>query len=47
MRLGKSPRLASLDAMRRIVSKLPDFVGAVIAMNPDGKQIFNLFNNFI
>jgi hypothetical protein len=36
MRLGMSPRLASLDAVRRIVSKLDDFSGGVIALNATG-----------
>ena len=38
MRQGMSARLSALDAMRRIVSKLPDFVGAVIAMDVHGKH---------
>lgn len=49
MRLGMSPTLAALDAMRRMVSKLPDFVGAVIAMDPKGNHgaaCHNLPNGF-
>ena len=38
MRLGMSPRLAALNAMHRIVSKIPDFRGAIVALNPDGEH---------
>ena len=37
MRLGMSPRQASLDALNRIVKKYDGFVGAIIAINSDGE----------
>ena len=37
MRLGMTPRQASLDALNRIVQKYDGFVGAIIAINPKGE----------
>ncbi|CAL9007974.1 unnamed protein product [Prunus brigantina] len=36
MRLGMEPNLAAKDAISRIVRKLPDFLGAVFAINKKG-----------
>ncbi|XP_073143630.1 probable isoaspartyl peptidase/L-asparaginase 3 isoform X2 [Henckelia pumila] len=36
MRLGMEPKLAAQDAIARIASKYPDFVGAVFAVNKSG-----------
>ncbi|KAL8102412.1 putative isoaspartyl peptidase/L-asparaginase 3 isoform X1 [Apium graveolens] len=38
MRLGMEPRLAAKDAISRIARKFPDFVGAVFAVNKNGKH---------
>lgn len=38
MRRGESPKSASRDAMERIKRKYPSFVGAVFAVNREGKH---------
>merc|ERR1711931_240006 len=38
MRLGMNPEQAAQDAINRIVSKYPEFGGAVIAMNAKGEH---------
>ncbi|KAF5454460.1 hypothetical protein F2P56_024123 [Juglans regia] len=38
MRLGMEPKLAAKDAISRIARKFPDFVGAVFAINKNGKH---------
>ncbi|XP_027341469.1 probable isoaspartyl peptidase/L-asparaginase 3 isoform X2 [Abrus precatorius] len=38
MRLGMEPKLAARDAIARIATKFPDFVGAVVALNKKGEH---------